>query len=113
MNPSIGSLPTFSDAVPLGPGDGAFVQELHALLAKHGNLDRFGLTLLHEHFAVAPGEILMESNDPSARTLHCTVERIADLPAYKETAWRLMADGRVGPLQCCGEGECKSDPCGS
>jgi len=101
---------SFQNAVSLGAGDSAFMRELHALLDKHGNLDRFGLCLLHEHFAVGPGEILMESNDPAARTLACTVQRIDQLPPYKETAWRVNDDGTYTMFMACGEGPCDPTP---
>ncbi|MDT0449491.1 hypothetical protein RM609_10460 [Streptomyces sp. DSM 40473] len=38
-----------------------------AVLEKHGNLDRFGLCLLHDHFPVASDEVLVETHDADAR----------------------------------------------
>jgi hypothetical protein len=95
--------------MPLGETDGVFVAELRELLTKHGNLDRFGLCLLHDHFDVAADEILMETNDPAQRTLSVTTERVASLPPFKATMWDLNPRRGVIPraIQACGEDKCK------
>jgi hypothetical protein len=62
-------LPRFEEARGLGPQDAEFVRDLVAVLARHGNLNRFGLCLLHDHFPIAAGEVLVETNDSRARTL--------------------------------------------
>lgn len=41
MSAAASSIPSFNDARPLGLGDEAFVRELHDLLDRHDNLDRF------------------------------------------------------------------------
>lgn len=97
-------LPTFAEAMPLGDADAPFLTELRDLLTKYDNIDRFGLCLLHEHFTVAAGEILMETNDPIRRTTSCTTETIATLPPYKETMWRIHP---YQALQGCAEDKCK------
>jgi hypothetical protein len=103
------SLPTFEQAVPLGDSDEAFVAELRHLLAKYDNLDRFGLALLHDHFDIAPDEILFETNNPQHRTLSLTTEKIASLPPYKATMWHLNPSRGAVPqaLQACAEDHCK------
>jgi hypothetical protein len=45
----------------LGDRDRAVMDEVREVLAKHGALGRFGLTLLHSHFEVAHDEVLAES----------------------------------------------------
>ena len=65
--------PSFAEAKPLGEEDAPFIGELQALLERHGNTNRFGLFLLHNHFAIKGDEIMLESNDPDARTLHMEV----------------------------------------
>lgn len=69
------NLPRFEDAEPLGPQDAEFTRDIKAVLEKHGNLDRFGLVLLHDHFSVDSDEVAVETNDPQARTLHVEVEK--------------------------------------
>jgi hypothetical protein len=103
------TLPSFAEAAPLGSSDAAFVADIQAVLAKHGNLDRFGLCLLHEHFAVSDGEILLETNDKESRELTCTVRDRTELEsdAYKATSWSLR-DLQNAPYALT---KCASDKC--
>jgi hypothetical protein len=80
---------SFEEAQPIGEHDAAFVTELRDLLERHSNIDRFGLCLLHDHFAVKSDELLMETNDPQRRTLTVTPEHVASLPEFKATMWRM------------------------
>ncbi|MEU9125631.1 hypothetical protein AB0C96_38365 [Streptomyces sp. NPDC048506] len=84
------SLPRFEEAEPLGPQDAAFVQDLVAVLEKHGNLERFGLCLLHDHFPLAADEVLVEEADVEARTLHTHVEDAGRAGHSKPTQWRFL-----------------------
>lgn len=91
------ALPRFEEAEGLGPQDGAFVRDLVAVLEKHGNLDRFGLCLLHDHFPVAPDEVLVETHDIEARTLHVKVEKAATTTHTRPSQWRFAnAAGKAG-----------------
>ena len=109
-------LPSFNDAVPLGPGDEEFVNDIREVLAKHGNLSRFGLCLLHDHFPIHEGEILLETHDTAARTLALRTvkaEELAGLEA-KMTSWHFanMTGEPVSPgdpvaMTGCDEDKCK------
>ncbi|MGW3204565.1 hypothetical protein [Streptomyces sp. NPDC001135] len=83
-------LPGFEEAEGLGPQDAEFVRDLVAVLAKHGNLDRFGLCLLHDHFPLATDEVLVETNDPVARTLRVHVEKADRTRHVKASQWRFV-----------------------
>ncbi|MEV6735857.1 hypothetical protein AB0N14_02485 [Streptomyces sp. NPDC051104] len=83
-------LPRFEEAEGLGPQDAEFVRDLVAVLEKHGNLDRFGLCLLHDHFPLAPDEVLVETNDLQARTLHTHVEKADRTRHIKPSQWRFV-----------------------
>ncbi|MCQ8771678.1 hypothetical protein [Streptomyces telluris] len=83
-------LPRFEEAEGLGPGDAEFVRDLVAVLEKHGNLNRFGLCLLHDHFPLATDEVLVETNDPGTRTLHTRVERADRTRHVKASQWRFV-----------------------
>ncbi|KOX02153.1 MULTISPECIES: hypothetical protein [unclassified Streptomyces] len=83
-------LPRFEEAEGLGPGDAEFVRDVVAVLAKHGNLDRFGLCLLHDHFPLAADEVLVETNDPAARTLHVQVEKADRTRHTRASQWRFV-----------------------
>lgn len=55
---------------PFNPDkDQPLFDEIKAVLAKHGALHRFGITLLHKHFDVFEGERLIESCNTESRTL--------------------------------------------
>ncbi|WP_413807759.1 hypothetical protein [Streptomyces sp. OE57] len=86
------ALPRFEEAEGLGPRDAAFVRDLVAVLEKHGNLDRFGLCLLHDHFPLDADEVLVETNDPEARTLQIRVEKANGTRHVKPSQWRFMPD---------------------
>ncbi|MER6024553.1 hypothetical protein [Streptomyces sp. NPDC001851] len=83
-------LPRFEEAEGLGPQDAEFVKDLVAVLARHGNLNRFGLCLLHDHFPLAADEVLVETNDPEARTLHAHVEKADRTRHAKASQWRFV-----------------------
>ncbi|MFF5437280.1 hypothetical protein [Streptomyces achromogenes] len=90
-------LPRFEEAEGLGPQDAEFVRDIVAVLAKHGNLDRFGLCLLHDHFPLAADEVLVETNDPRARTLQVHVEK-ADRTRHAEASqWRFVPHAEREP----------------
>lgn len=59
----------FSKVEELGSGDRACFEELREVLVRHNALNRFGVTLLHSHFAVADDEILKEYRDEVNRVL--------------------------------------------
>ncbi|GAA2228426.1 MULTISPECIES: hypothetical protein [Kitasatospora] len=84
------ALPRFEEAEGLGPRDSQFVSDLVAVLEKHGNLDRFGLVLLHDHFPVGDGEVLVETHDLAARTLNVQVEKAGTTKHTKPSQWRFV-----------------------
>jgi hypothetical protein len=98
------ALPRFEEAEGLGPQDAEFVKDLVAVLAKHGNLNRFGLCLLHDHFPLRTGEVLVETNDPEARTLHAHVEKADRTQHAKASQWRFVphGDGAAGAQPAAG-----------
>ncbi|MGW3566042.1 hypothetical protein ACWDSL_19570 [Streptomyces sp. NPDC000941] len=88
------ALPRFEEAEGLGPQDAEFIRDLIAVLKKHGNIDRFGLCLLHDHFPLEADEVLVETNDPRARTLNTHVERADRTRHIKPSQWRFLPDVR-------------------
>ena len=82
--------------------DDALFAELAAVLKRHNALDRFGVTLLHRHFDIRKGEVLLETTDVPSRVQ--TIEPVpeaslADVP-FVETSWRL-GDGWVAMACVC------------
>ncbi|MCX5381588.1 hypothetical protein [Streptomyces sp. NBC_00091] len=95
-------LPRFEEAQGLGPSDAEFVRDLVGVLEKHGNLDRFGLCLLHDHFPLAADEVMVETNDSATRTLHAHVEKKGRTRHVKPSQWRFAPHGTQpgeGPYQ--------------
>ncbi len=85
------TLPDISEAQPLNKNDKPLVDEIVSVLKKHNALDRFGLTLLHQHFTVAEDEVLVESVDTEARLQSIRPLKKIELGElnYTETSWRL------------------------
>ena len=75
--------------MPLGPKDQAFIDEVRQVLEKHGNENRFGLCLLHEHFPMNDDEILMETHDKDSRTITIAPQKRTELGTFKPTMWNL------------------------
>jgi len=76
---------------PLSDDDKQCIAELKDVLERHGALQRFGVTLLHNHFPVYEGEVLVEECDEEARTL--TLKPVSreslNEGALMQTNWRL------------------------
>jgi hypothetical protein len=98
------SLVDINDVTSLTDSDAPMVQEIVDVLRKYDALDRFGLTLLHQHFPISDDEVLLESTDISARTQLIRPVPKASLESldYVETSWRL--DTGVPMMHCaCGK----------
>lgn len=93
-------LPDIDDVVPLADADEQLIAELRGVLDRHGAVQRFGITLLHQHFDVTDDEVLVETVDPTTRTLTIRPESAAQFEGMKsiETQWRL--DDPHGMLRC-------------
>ncbi|NJO03075.1 MAG: hypothetical protein HC880_16595 [Bacteroidia bacterium] len=88
-------LPDINAVSPLGPQDQPFLDELRQLMIKYQMTNRFGLSLMHNHFEIGEDEILVESCDVENRVLTIRPRRtdaLRDLP-YMETNWRLDSEG--------------------
>lgn len=85
------NLPDIGDARPLSDEDAPLVADLVAVLKKHDALSRFGLTLLHKHFDLNDGEILVEDTDVEGRNQKIYPQKADDIltESVTVTAWRL------------------------
>jgi hypothetical protein len=93
-----------NDIKPLNEGDRDVMEALREVLIKHNAIDRFGITLLHEHFQIGEDEILLETNHRADRSM--TIRPHKGTPEGTiETAWRFTRErsGPVGFLRCRGE----------
>lgn len=101
------TLPDITEAKPLGSQDKPLVDELVMVLKKHNALDRFGITLLHQHFPISEDEVLVESVDSAARVQSITPMKKAELGAlnYTETSWRLDSGEPMMACVCVKSGD--------
>lgn len=53
-------LPDIDEVEHLSAADEPLMRELREVLGRHGAERRFGLMLLHEHFAIGEDEVLVE-----------------------------------------------------
>ena len=60
-------LKDISEVRPVDATDEPCLNDIRAVLDKHGCLDRFGVALLHSHFDIADDEILLETTDEEKR----------------------------------------------
>lgn len=76
---------------PLNAADRLCLEEIRDVLARHGHLARLGVTLLHAHFPIHEGEVLVETCDPERRQLQLEVkpDSITKSDNVIETSWRL------------------------
>lgn len=90
------------DVAPLDDGDQAVLLELHAVLRRHGAQKRFGVTLLHSHFDLDEGEVLVERVDADGRSMSISAEPAESFESVElvATSWRFLGD-RLMPLQYC------------
>lgn len=85
------NLPAIESMSPISDSDKACLRDVEEILKKYGMLERIGVTLLHKHFELQPGEIMVESCDPNTRTLTIVPVKMdtINMRHYVETCWRL------------------------
>ncbi|WP_214073578.1 hypothetical protein [Mucilaginibacter sp. dw_454] len=90
------------DVEPLNENDLPVMGEIYDVLRRHNALQRFGVTLLHEHFEVADDEVLIEMTDRKTRIQTITpVDKNSPLLVDAiETCWRLDTGFPVQACSC-------------
>ena len=104
---SLPKLPNIDDTEPMNAEDQECIREVRDVLARHGRLQRFGLTLLHEHFDLASDECLLEFPNKQARTLLIKPVKKSEMVGRQsiETNWRLDSlDPTVWCMRFCHAG---------
>jgi hypothetical protein len=98
----LNSLRDINDVTPLTEADAPLVDEIVAVLAKYNALERFGLMLLHQHFAVTQDEVLLETTDVTGRTqiIRPVPKSTLESMEYIETSWRLDSGHPVMHCSC-------------
>jgi len=95
-------LPHIEVVKPLSSDDNLTMTKLYNVLKEQNALDRFGITLLHEHFEISEDEVLIELTDLKNRTQTIMPVSKND-PALIdsiETSWRLDTGTPVMMCKC-------------
>lgn len=92
-------LPNIHDVPPLDDSDRQCLEDIRAVVERHGKAKRFGVTVLHQHFLMAEDEVLVEHCDQEQRTLVTAPEKATEIirREYLPTVWRF--DGKF-PQVC-------------
>jgi hypothetical protein len=100
---ALNELPALNEIdIKLNQADIECFADVRDVLARHGRLDRFGMTLLHRHFDVADDERLIETIDVAERVQTISVHKTESLSGVEtiETAWRLRPEGIQSMAEC-------------
>jgi hypothetical protein len=100
-----GKLPDINSVVEFSDNDADCLKEIRDVLKKHGCLERFGVSLLHTHFAIAEDELLLETTNTKERTQLIRPVKIKDYKnrddlSLMTTALKL-AHGDIVAIQHC------------
>lgn len=82
-------LKDIDDIAPVNDSDFGCLSEVRDVLQRHGMQDRFGVALLHKHFDLEPGEMLVEQTDKENRTLVISAVTPENAPSTVGTIFRL------------------------
>jgi hypothetical protein len=86
-----GSLPNIDDVAPMNEGDSECLIEIREVLKRHHMIDRFGVALLHSHFAMSDDEVMVEETDVASRTLTLKPMKEAEARSGNvATIWKLL-----------------------
>jgi hypothetical protein len=61
------NLEHIDDVRPIDDNDADCLDEIRVVLEKYGNLDRFGIALLHSHFQLSDDEMMLETTNTEQR----------------------------------------------
>jgi len=87
-----GHLAASQETLPIDDSDLRCFSDLRDVLARHGKLERFGVSLLYSYFPMAADETLLETHDPATRSITVTVASEKDLNSRDiETCWRFTS----------------------
>ncbi|EAY24125.1 hypothetical protein [Microscilla marina] len=93
------ALKDINEVDPLTDEDHETLQMVREVLRKRNAIDKFGVSLLHDHFEVNEDEILLETHDPISRTLtvkpyrnESLKEADIDDDGFMQTNWRFDQD---------------------
>lgn len=91
-----------SETEDLSGDDIACFSEIRDVLKKYGVLDKFGISLIHKHFDIAPGECMLEHTDLEERMLTIKPVKQSEISPGSTTItmWRLTDSDKVAEVGC-------------
>jgi len=92
---------------PINDHDLDCLAEVRDVLKKFGKQDRFGVALLHKHFDLQPGEVLLEETDVTTRMSTLRPIMAGAAGSTMETLWQL-GDGDAKAMLGC-RSQCQTD----
>jgi hypothetical protein len=93
-------LKDIDDIEPINNGDLECLAEVREVLKKHGKRDRFGVALLHKHFEMEDGELLVETTDRETRHLTIRPVKQEEAGGTVPTIW-MLTDGEGQAMVLC------------
>jgi hypothetical protein len=100
------ALKDINEVDPLTDEDHETLQMVREVLRKRNAIDKFGVTLLHDHFEVNEDEVLLETTDPITRVQTIKPYRNEELKeaditkdGFMQTNWRFDANDPMN-LMC-------------
>lgn len=92
------------DIEPIGENDCPVLEAIRAIVVSEGMEHRFGICLLHRHFDLDEGEIVLERTSVEKRSSTTRVVLERDCPSAIQTVWSFSAE--EGGVRC--EMRCES-----
>ena len=92
--------PHIADVAPLGEQDREVLEAIRVVLEKHGALERFGINLIHRHFGLEEGEILLESTEMETRRQMVDVRPEAEIQGANVIATQWVFGARGEGMAC-------------
>ncbi len=100
------NLKKLKDVEPINDSDLECMAEVREVLKKHGKRERFGVALLHKHFEMDDGELLVEDTDEEVRELNIRPVQKGTVSNTVPTVWMLLDDENRSVLDCTSKQGC-------
>ncbi len=100
-------LKKLKDVQPINDSDVECMAEVREVLKKHGKRERFGLALLHKHFEMDDGELLVEDSDEETRELSIKPIKREAVSHTVPTVWMLLDGESRSILDCTSKQGCR------
>ncbi len=100
------ALKKLREVEPIAESDLECMADIRDVLKKHGKQERFGVALLHKHFHMNDGEMLVEDSDEETRELRIKPVQKAAAEETVPTIW-MLKDGENKAILACRKEHCQ------